>query len=226
MDTKQIIDELTHLYNTYNDMHDELNEKVANHTQDVSQFWEINHVRANSMREQSLPKPHLSDPESKDMLDQFKELGMDVGDEKGKSKEDIEVSWLHSHVDEYYYTFRDATTEDIKEHMGIRANAYGFIAQCFIEIDLKVKDRYKKFLELKNKLINGIEDKSKIKFDLFDSLEAHIHKNMDENKWYISASVTSFRSCILFASKKGVKLDYSDNKNLIDKGFLKLLNDK
>ena len=26
--------------------------------------------------------------------------------------------------------------------------------------------------------------------------------------------------------KKGVKLDYSDNKNLIDKGFLKLLNDK
>ena len=28
MDTKQITDELTHLYNTYNDMHDELNEKV------------------------------------------------------------------------------------------------------------------------------------------------------------------------------------------------------
>ena len=51
MDTKQITDELTHLYNTYNDMHDELNEKVANHAQDVSQFWEINHVRANSMRD-------------------------------------------------------------------------------------------------------------------------------------------------------------------------------
>ena len=223
MDIKKIIDEITHLYNTYNEIHDEFNEKVANHNQDVSQFWEINHIRANSMKDQSLPNPTLGNPDAKEMLDELRKTGMDLPSEKGRSKEDIEISWLHSHVDEYNHTFRDAPIEDIEEHVGIRADAYGFIAQCFIEIDTKVKIRYKKFLELKNKLFKAVEDKSKINTEKIDSLEEQIKKNIDENRWYITSSVTSFRSCLLFASNKGVKLDYSKNKNLVDKDFIKLL---
>ena len=206
MDLKKISEELAHLYNTYNEMHDEFNEKVVNHNQDVSQFWEINHIRANSMRGKSVQNPHIPDL-------------------KPMSKKDIEIQWLYSHIDEYNDTFRDAPIEDIETHVGLRADAYGFVAQCFIEIDTKVKIRYKKFLELKNKLFEAAGDKYQgVAPKKVNDLENQLKKNIDENKWYISAAITSFRSCILFAATKGVKLDYSENKNLVDKDFLEILN--
>ena len=206
MDLKKISEELAQLYNTYNEMHDEFNEKVVNHNQDVSQFWEINHIRANSMRGKSVQNPHIPDL-------------------KPMSKKDIEIQWLYSHIDEYNHTFRDAPIEDIETHVGRRADAYGFVAQCFIEIDTKMKIRYKKFLELKNKLFEAAGDRYQgVAPKKVNDLENVFKKNIDENKWYISAAITSFRSCILFAATKGVKLDYSDNKNLVDKDFLEILN--
>ena len=97
-------------------------------------------IKDKVMRGQSVPNP-------------------DIPHLKPMSKKDIEIQWLYSHIDEYNHTFRDAPIEDIETHVGLRADAYGFVAQCFIEIDTKMKIRYKKFLELKNKLFEAAGDK-------------------------------------------------------------------